>query len=749
MTRDSVVALADGAGVVLCPRPVSAVDAPFAPGQAAGQAIPHWASPGSVRLVREGLHEVVTPVTERALLAELDPRGGPRPVVDVLAAATAGAARAGMARPAAAWWSALSRLRARGVVLIDESPAHPAPSATDARAQAPATCPVTIVVAGDSRGATGDGFRAALAAAAPGLPQAGDGPPVHVVLTADLTSRAARTAYDVALAAGAWVLPIGLGQHTVRLGPLLGADRSGPADGGHGCALCLVRSLLPGASTDPPHDVALGWSGDAERAAGMAAADRLTRLLSAPAGLAAHGAALRWELVVLDLRGTAAMRHRLTRFPTCARCGARRDDHQAAPGLARLRPTPVDVAHGYRSLGAAEFAARLEPFVDPRAGIVSALRESSQATGGHVAQVDHRVRTGAGWTTLPAMGRGSDAAQARASALGEAVERYSVSWHGDEPARRGTLRDLGEDGLDPAEWLLHSEDQDDAPRRLGLDEQVDLLPLRSLTTGRVRWAPASTLLFGHPGPSDIGAPDSNGCAAAATWPEAVLHGLLELVERDAVSLWWYPRAPRPALDPSILDPGLRRRTDDAVRGAGREWWLLDLTHDLGIPVVAAVSRRVDAPEEAVVFGFGAHLDVAAAAARALGELDQMLAVGPDTDAPGAPPEARAFWAEARIGTHPYLRPHAEAPRSPARVRPSGDAAADVRAVVALLGEQRIEVLAHDSTRPEVGVPVARVLAPGLRHLDRRLGPGRLHDVPARLGWVPPGPRELNPVWLFV
>jgi len=59
------------------------------------------------------------------------------------------------------------------------------------------------------------------------------------------------------------------------------------------------------------------------------------------------------------------------------------------------------------------------------------------------------------------------------------------------------------------------------------------------------------------------------------------------------------------------------------------------------------------------------------------------------------------------------------------------------------------VLAHDSTRPEVGVPVARVLAPGLRHLDRRLGPGRLHDVPARLGWVPPGPRELNPVWLFV
>jgi ribosomal protein S12 methylthiotransferase accessory factor len=48
------------------------------------------------------------------------------------------------------------------------------------------------------------------------------------------------------------------------------------------------------------------------------------------------------------------------------------------------------------------------------------------------------------------------------------------------------------------------------------------------------------------------------------------------------------------------------------------------------------------------------------------------------------------------------------------------------------------------------VPVARVVVPGLRHFWRRLGPGRLYDVPVRLGWLaaPVAEAQLNPLSMF-
>ncbi|MFI2754779.1 TOMM precursor leader peptide-binding protein [Cellulomonas sp. P22] len=727
VTRDSLVRLADGTGVAL--------------------------RPGSARLVHGSRRETLTSLPARALLGALDPDGAPRPLHAVLADALADHASTspgGATRtiPAAGWMAALASLVARGTVLVDPPGAGlVAPHPLRGFLGAPTTSlaagpmPVEVDVVGATRGATGAAVRAALAAcgfaAEIGAATSTAPPAARVVLTADLTSGAARAAYDSALAAGVPVLPVGLGQRTVLLAPVLGPQGTCPA--------CLVRSLAPGAEHDPPDDVPLGWSPAVEAVAGGLVAGCLAQHLSgrpAPA----------WELVALDVADASTRRHRLIRFTTCGRCG-----RPPAPRRTATAPTPVRAADGYRSTGAAEFVARVDALVDPLTGVVTEVSDAEQVAGGWVVRARHRVRTGAGWTTMPALGRGPDPLAARASALGEAVERYSVSWHGDEVHRTATLASLGHDGLDPAEWLLFAPGQvsesGPVPRRLDPDEVVDLLPLTSITSGRTRWAPASTLLFGHPGPHDVGTPDSNGCAAAATWSEAVLHGLLELVERDAASLWWYPRAHRPAVDPQVLDARTRAATDARLQAVGRRWWLLDLTHDLGVPVVAAVSART-APEgsgegEAVVLGLGAHLDVARAARRALGELDQMLALGPDTDPDAHPPVAREFWATARTSTHSYLHPDPDAVRCPARVAPSGDAATDVRALVDVLAAHRVEVLVHDASRPETGVPVARVLAPGLRHLDRRLAPGRLHDVPARLGWVEPGPRELNPVWLFV
>jgi ribosomal protein S12 methylthiotransferase accessory factor len=66
---------------------------------------------------------------------------------------------------------------------------------------------------------------------------------------------------------------------------------------------------------------------------------------------------------------------------------------------------------------------------------------------------------------------------------------------------------------------------------------------------------------------------------------------------------------------------------------------------------------------------------------------------------------------------------------------------------ALCRERGLELLAADLTRPEIGVPVVKVVVPGLRPLWPRFAPGRLFDVPVAAGWRKrrAGEGRMNPV----
>ncbi len=82
---------------------------------------------------------------------------------------------------------------------------------------------------------------------------------------------------------------------------------------------------------------------------------------------------------------------------------------------------------------------------------------------------------------------------------------------------------------------------------------------------------------------------------------------------------------------------------------------------------------------------------------------------------------------------------------------SGDLRADVMGGVARAARLGMETIVLDQTRPDVGLNVVKVVVPGLRHMWPRLGPGRLQEVPVRLGWRkdPLEERELNPVPLYL
>lgn len=155
-------------------------------------------------------------------------------------------------------------------------------------------------------------------------------------------------------------------------------------------------------------------------------------------------------------------------------------------------------------------------------------------------------------------------------------------------------------------------------------------------------------------------------------------------------------------------------------------------------------------------GFGAHLDPEVAILRALTELNQMLTwvlpaergERPDDIIKDA--EALSWLRTATLANQSYLTPDESMLSRPASLA-ADDLRADVLFCRALVESMGLEMLVLDQTRPDVGLPVVKVVVPGLRHCHARLAPGRLYDVPAALGWLPAPlfEEQLNPVPLFL
>ncbi len=118
-------------------------------------------------------------------------------------------------------------------------------------------------------------------------------------------------------------------------------------------------------------------------------------------------------------------------------------------------------------------------------------------------------------------------------------------------------------------------------------------------------------------------PLSTGSAAGTSWDVAALHGLLEVIERDAASLWWWGgnrgRSIPPQHEAHIMAQALLARLRQNT--SARRSWLLDITTDIGVPSVAAVSCTADG--FGFAFGLAARPTLAAAACAAVLEMCQV------------------------------------------------------------------------------------------------------------------------------
>ena len=93
------------------------------------------------------------------------------------------------------------------------------------------------------------------------------------------------------------------------------------------------------------------------------------------------------------------------------------------------------------------------------------------------------------------------------------------------------------------------------------------------------------------------------------------------------AIWWYNKLQRAELDISQLDDSYVRELRIQLAETGRELWVLDITHDLGIPSFVAMSHSKENGEDFIEFGSGSHFDARIALLRALTELNQFLSIG--------------------------------------------------------------------------------------------------------------------------
>ena len=590
-------------------------------------------------------------------------------------------------------------------------------------------------------------------------------------------------------ATGTALLPVGVEPGAVVIGPTVL-----PTDGDAGCLECArgrrlrARDDIAGfAQMLDRFPVEYATAGArlltpfAVEVTGRLVEAEARAVLSAPSRMRTRNALLR--LGTTDLRTTV---HPFLPDPLCAACGRVPDD-TAERAVIRLRSRPTAGRGRYRVRSLVPERDRLASlYVDDDAGLLRAVHKDGRsvlpaASAPMGLRATHRTERG--------FGRQLDYRGTSLTAITEGIERYAgIEPGGKRTVVRGSYRELAADAVDPTGFGLHSDEQYARPGfhypRYHHDMVFNWVWAHSFAAGRAVLVPENYAYYGtvyrntrdHPFVYEI----SNGCALGGCLEEAVLHGVLEVAERDAFLMTWYARLPAPRLDP---DSARDRRVPLIIEGiadaTGYSVEVHDITVEHGVPCVWVMAvdghGRPDLPR--VLCASGSHPDPESAVTNALLELAPLVSRPPEyyranrgrVEAMLADPYAvTAMEDHALLGGAPEAFDRFDFLRSvPGRrsfadafgERPArwatGDLTDTLRDVLERYLDRGLDVLVVDQTTPELRAGdfrCVKVIIPGMlpmtfgHHARRVTGFDRLRHVPRLLGYRdrPMDDAELNP-----
>ena len=392
----------------------------------------------------------------------------------------------------------------------------------------------------------------------------------------------------------------------------------------------------------------------------------------------------------------------------------------AKRGIALRRRRVRYLGNGLRSVPLAKTLADIEHFF-LESGVEAQFEMARQDGDGTTRSVLEYLSPAGPAKDERYFGKGASGGQALASACMEFIERLAAKMRPEDALVEASYAEVKAEARDPRLFCLSSEGPFDPGRR------IDWIWGYSLTRSQPVLVPANLVFFPYKTGRDeksIAWTDSNGLASGNNIEEAILHAVLEVVERDAVVIAEYNRLPAAEIRRDARPAGFSPLLED-LEAKGFSCSFAAVPTDIPILVVSAFLRKMNDPENCAV-AFGCHLDPSLAISRALTEAVQLL-----------PPSANhEGWLRSGAPERYAARPSRAIPFNDLISSASTDIRENIDRCVAILKELGSEVIVADLSLPDVPFPAVRVLATGLQPLfhkgDMRLS-RRFYEVPVKLG----------------
>ena len=315
-------------------------------------------------------------------------------------------------------------------------------------------------------------------------------------------------------------------------------------------------------------------------------------------------------------------------------------------------------------------------------------------------------------------GKGISRDHAKASAMMEGFERYSAERQNDDETIVATLEEISKKGdyINPKTLNLPKEFEKEDISDLNLEWCIS----HDIISDKDYFIPANAIY--HPYIHDTSTKNlfksnTNGLASGNVLEEAILHGIFEVIERDAWSIFELTHKNYSQIDLNSIESDIVNDTIDKFESEGIKIKLMDFTADINVPTIAAsADDTVTKDAGLLTLGMGTHLDPEVAILRALTEVAQSRA----TQINGAREDTvRADFAREagyermkRINKYYFKDEETKIDLSDIENKSTTSITEDIEIVKDELMANDIEkILYTDLTRPELDISVVRVIIP--------------------------------------
>ena len=320
-------------------------------------------------------------------------------------------------------------------------------------------------------------------------------------------------------------------------------------------------------------------------------------------------------------------------------------------------------------------------------------------------------------------GKGATVEQARASAMMEGFERYSAEKQDidQEKISISAYNEIkNESVLNPNDLLLPKsfENQNIEMQKLEWIEAEEIISESPILV------PANAVFHPYipnreikPCAMAMFKGNTNGLASGNVIEEAVLHGIFEVVERDAWSIFELTKRNKKQIDLDTIENETVSELVEKFTSQGIKIKLMDITADLKIPtIVASADDTVLKDAALLTLGVGTHLNPEIAAIRALSEVAQSRATqihGTREDTVRADFMRKAGYENMKRTNKDYFVEEDEKINlSDIENKITGSIKRDIEVSIEEVQKAGLDkVIYYDLTREEIGVNVARVIIP--------------------------------------